>query len=121
MLNRRIWNSYVDKLREDLLEHHNNMKIEDFEFYDVVDNALADGVFEPLIIVCPTYNNESPEDSANFSLALELNRNYHNELINDLIPAAESTYTTYGESPLPEDMKATRDHRAFGGFSMGSR
>ena len=89
-------------------------------FKNVVDNAIADGVFEPLIIVCPTYNNESPEDSANFSLALELNRNYHNELINDLIPAVESTYSTYGESHLPENMKATRDHRAFGGFSMGS-
>jgi hypothetical protein len=46
----------------------------------VIDNAIMDGTVEPLIIVCPTYNNESPEDSANFSLALELNKNYHNEL-----------------------------------------
>jgi DNA-binding transcriptional LysR family regulator len=35
MLNRRIWNSYVNKIREDLLKHHNQISIVDFEFYDV--------------------------------------------------------------------------------------
>ncbi|MDR1325613.1 MAG: hypothetical protein LBK00_06220, partial [Treponema sp.] len=89
-------------------------------FKNVIDNAIADGAFEPLIIVCPTYNNESPQDSANFGLALELNRNYHNELVNDLIPAVESKYSTYAESPSPEDLMKSRDHRGFGGFSMGS-
>jgi hypothetical protein len=89
-------------------------------FKNVIDNAIAAGEFEPLIIVCPTYNNTSPEDSASFSLALELNRNYHNELLNDLIPAVESTYSTYAESTLPEDLMKSRDHRGFGGFSMGS-
>jgi hypothetical protein len=89
-------------------------------FKNVIDNAIADGAFEPLIIVCPTYNNESPEDSGNFSLALELNRNYHNELINDLIPAAESAYSTHAENTSPEDLIKSRVHRGFGGFSMGS-
>ena len=89
-------------------------------FKNVIDNAIAGGEFEPLIIVCPTYNNTSPEDSANFSLALELCRNYHNELLNDLIPAVESTYSTYAESTSPESLMDSRDHRGFGGFSMGS-
>jgi len=89
-------------------------------FKNIIDNAIAGGEFEPLIIVCPTYNNTSPEDSANFSLALELCRNYHNELLNDLIPAVESTYSTYAESTSPEDLTASRDYRGFGGFSMGS-
>ena len=89
-------------------------------FKNVIDNAIADGAVEPLIIVCPTYNNESPEDSASFGLALELCRNYHNELLNDLIPAVESTYSSYAESPSPEDLMGSRDHRGFGGFSMGS-
>ena len=87
---------------------------------NVIDNAIAAGEFESLIIVCPTYNNTSPEDSGNFSLALELNRNYHNELINDLIPAVEGAYSTYAESASPEHLMASRDHRGFGGFSMGS-
>jgi predicted alpha/beta superfamily hydrolase len=89
-------------------------------FKNVIDNAIANGAFEPLIIVCPTYNNESSDDSGNFGLALELNRNYHNELINDLIPAVESTYSTHTESTSPEDLRKSRNHRGFGGFSMGS-
>jgi enterochelin esterase-like enzyme len=89
-------------------------------FKNVIDNAPQSGEFEPLIIVCPTYNNTSPEDSGNFSLALELNRNYHNELLNDLIPAVENKYSTYAESVSQDDLIASRDHRGFGGFSMGS-
>ena len=80
-------------------------------FKNVVDHAIQNGEIEPMIIVCPTYNNETPEDSANYTLAFyTLTVNYHNELVNDLIPAVDSTYSTI----------ADRDHRAFGGFSMGS-
>lgn len=76
---------------------------------------------EPFIIVCPTYNNESPSDSGDYTLAFDtLTVNYHNELINDLIPAVEGKYSTYAETTSPEDIKKSRDHRAFGGFSMGS-
>lgn len=39
---------------------------------NVLDNAIADGKIPPLIVVCPTYNNTSGEDSANYSLALQL-------------------------------------------------
>lgn len=76
----------------------------------------------PLIIVCPTYNNtnENGRDSNNFSLAMQLTENYHNELINDLIPAVEGTYSTYAKSVSRDDLIASRDHRGFGGFSMGS-
>ena len=61
-------------------------------FKNVIDNAIQDGKMDRLIIVCPTYNNtnENRQDSANFSLALQLNQNFHNELNNDLIPAVES-------------------------------
>ncbi|MGN1203754.1 MAG: prolyl oligopeptidase family serine peptidase [Lachnospiraceae bacterium] len=89
-------------------------------FKNVMDHAIQNGEIEPLIIVCPTYNNTSSQDSSNFSLALTLTRNYHNELLNDLIPAAESTYSTYARSTSADDLKASRDHRGFGGFSMGS-
>ena len=81
---------------------------------------MADGKIEPMIVVCPTYNNESEEDSADYSLALQLTENYHNELVNDLIPAVEGTYSTYAEETSPEGLRASRDHWAFCGFSMGS-
>ena len=89
-------------------------------FKNVIDNAIANGDMQPLIIVCPTYNNTSPEDSASFSLALQLNENYHNELVNDLMPAVENQYSTWAEDTSAEGLAASRDHRGFGGFSMGS-
>lgn len=41
-------------------------------FKNVMDHAIQNGEIEPLIIVCPTYNNTSSQDSFNFSLALTL-------------------------------------------------
>ncbi len=76
----------------------------------ILDHGIANGEISPVIVVCPTYNNTSNEDSGNYGLALQLTDNYHNELVNDLIPAVDSTYST-----LPD-----REHRAFCGFSMGS-
>ena len=89
-------------------------------FKNVLDNAIAAGEIAPLIVVCPTYNNTSPNDSGNFSLALQLNENYHHELLNDLVPAVESSYCSYAENVSPDGLTASRDHRGFGGFSMGA-
>lgn len=91
-------------------------------FKNVIDNTIAAGEIKPLIIVCPTYNNtnENGLDSANFSLAMQLTRNYSNELLNDLIPAVEGTYSTYAASTSAYDLITSRDHRGFGGFSMGA-
>lgn len=90
-------------------------------FKNVLDNAIDSKKIRPLIVVCPTYNNESQKDSADYSLAFySLTVNYHNELVNDLIPSVEGTYSTYAAGTSPEDIKNSRDHRAFGGFSMGS-
>ena len=90
-------------------------------FKNVIDHAVSDGKMKPFIIVCPTSNNESPSDSGDYTLAYgTLTVNYHNELMNDLIPAVEGTYSTYADNVTPEGIKASRDHRAFGGFSMGS-
>lgn len=89
-------------------------------FKNVLDHAMEEGKIQPMIIVCPTYNNESEEDSSDYSLAIRLTDHYHNELVNDLIPAVEGTYSTYAEDTTLEGIQASRDHRAFGGFSMGS-
>lgn len=89
-------------------------------FKHIMDHAIEDGRIRPLIIVLPTYNNTSSSDSGSYSLALQLTDNFHNELVNDLIPAVESKYSTYAESTDAEGLAASRDHRGFGGFSMGS-
>lgn len=88
---------------------------------NIVDHAIEDGRMQPMIIVCPTYNNTSPDDSSDYGLALQLTDNYHNELMNDLIPAVESRYSTFADDTTPEALTASRDHRAFGGFSLWKR
>jgi hypothetical protein len=91
-------------------------------FKNVIDHAVAAGDIRPLIIVCPTYNNtnENGRDSNSFSLAMQLTENFPNELLNDLIPAVEGRYRTFAATTRREDVIASRDHRGFGGFSMGS-
>ena len=89
-------------------------------FKNVIDNAIQDGNIKPLIIVLPTYNNTSENDSSDYSLAIQLTNQFHNELVNDLIPAVESKYSTYAKDTTPQGLKVSRDHRGFGGFSMGS-
>ncbi len=94
-------------------EHPNVLK-------NVIDHGIQEGKMKPMIVVCPTYNNESPEDSGDYGLALRLTDNYHNELVNDLIPAVEGKYRTYAEGTSLKELKESRDYRAFAGFSMGS-
>lgn len=90
------------------------------ELKNVLDHAIQDKNMPPVIVVCPTYNNTSPEDSADYGLALRLTDNYHNELANDLIPAVEEKYSTYAEGTSAQELRESRSHRAFAGFSMGS-
>lgn len=90
------------------------------ELKNIIDHAIQDEKMAPVMIVCPTYNNTSPEDSADYGLALQLTDHYHNELVNDLIPVVEGKYSTYAEGTSPKELIESRSHRAFAGFSMGS-
>ena len=76
---------------------------------------IESGELEPTIVVTPSYyqNNHSGQDGA-------LTENFHHELVGDLIPAVESKYHTYAETTDAEGLQKSREHRAFGGFSMGS-
>lgn len=84
------------------------------EMMKILDNMIANGQLEPMIVVTPTWTVEGNSDM--FGLV----KNFHNELINDILPAVESKYNTYTASTSAADLKASRAHRAFGGFSMGS-
>ncbi|AEV68181.1 sugar-binding protein [Acetivibrio clariflavus] len=83
------------------------------ELKRIIDNMIAKGDIEPLIVVTPTFNggeNNLGENVAKF----------YKELMKDIIPLVESKYNTYAEDTTLEAIKASREHRAFGGFSMGS-
>lgn len=81
----------------------------------ILDHMIENGEIDPMIVVTPTFypNNSSGPEA-------ELTANFHNELLLDLIPAIENTYHTYAETTNLEGLKNSREHRLFGGFSMGS-
>ncbi|MDV4151160.1 alpha/beta hydrolase-fold protein [Clostridium sp. AL.422] len=100
------------------------------ELKNILDNMIANGDIQPLIVVTPTFygvkndlkNDEklSHVEILDHPLPIVETQYFHDELINDLIPFVETKYNTYTASDNKEDLKATREHRAFGGFSMGS-
>ncbi len=88
---------------------------------DVLDHLIAEGALEPLIVVMPTFYPDDRNITTNgMADAIELTRTFHKELRRDLIPAVETTYNTWLESPDSAGVTASRNHRAFGGFSMGA-
>ncbi|MGN7222424.1 alpha/beta hydrolase [Curtobacterium flaccumfaciens] len=85
---------------------------------NLLDHMIEDGQIDPVIVVTPTFY---PDDDSSMDLhyAGELDRQFHVELEDDLMPAVESRFRTYATTADTEGFRASRDHRAFGGFSMG--
>lgn len=89
------------------------------EFKKILDHMIEDGKLKPLLVVTPSfYPNDNTDTSV--STAGVQTAKFHNELVNDLIPAVEGTYSTYAKTTDSEGLRVSREHRAFGGFSMGS-
>lgn len=87
------------------------------ELVRVVDNLIAEGKMDPMIIVSPTwYLGDQNNSGDNLN---DLVKNFRGELVETIIPLIEGKYNCYAESTSEADLKAARDHRAFGGFSMG--
>ncbi|MCR5121308.1 MAG: carbohydrate binding domain-containing protein [Ruminococcus sp.] len=79
----------------------------DAKMANMFDHMIMNGELEPLIVVCPTFNKCTAQT-------------FYKEWMQSLIPFVESKYSTYAESTSEADIKASRFHRAYGGFSMGS-
>lgn len=84
----------------------------------LLDQMIAHGDIDPMIVVTPSYNYGQP--TSNYADADPYCRALPQELVNDLIPVVESRYRTYAETTDAEGIEASRDHRAIGGFSMGA-
>lgn len=93
-------------------ENQDTIFSDDVNMKRILDNMIMNGDIEPMIVVTPTFNDGDGDMTANA-------QNFWNELRNDLIPAVEGKYNTYAKSTSPADLKASRAHRAYGGFSMG--
>lgn len=88
---------------------------------NVLDHLIAEGKMKPIIVVTPTFYDDDDNIGANkMDDAVALTRHFHIELQNDLIPAVEKKYNTYLEGSDSVAVTKSREHRAFGGFSMGA-
>ncbi len=106
---------------------------------NVLDNMMAQGLCKPMIIVTPDWNadlkgkkNKIEDDVAAAYAAKTGEPNigkrndlwclfFDQELLNDIIPLVESTFSTYaGGDTSAENLIATRDHRGIAGLSRGS-
>lgn len=85
---------------------------------NLFDNMIQHGDCKPFIAVSPTWDKDYR--SKGWSESTDEIAVFFNEYENDLIPAIESRYSTYAETTDHAGIVASRDHRAFGGFSLGS-
>ena len=80
---------------------------DDAKMANMFDHMIMNGELEPLIVVTPTFNKCEAQT-------------FYKEWLQSLIPFIEGKYSTYAKSTSQADLKASRYHRAYGGFSMGS-
>ncbi len=79
---------------------------------NALDNMIEVGVAEPFIMVCPTYYYDYETRGTDHQTFIQ-------EVRKDLMPAVESKYRTYAETVDDAGFIASREHRAFSGYSQG--
>jgi len=84
----------------------------------MLDHMIENGDTKPVIAVSPSFYNENT--GTDFSSSVSALRQFHQEFRYDLMPAVEGQFHTYASGTTQEELAASRDHRAFGGFSLGS-
>ena len=104
---------------------------------NLLDYMIMNGMCDPVIVVSPCFYSEIDSleisgdqlrayaaeigDKNLGSLAAMETWFFQYELRNDIIPLIENKYSTYaGGDMSDESLIASREHRAFAGFSMGS-
>ncbi len=90
-----------------------NTVFADNKLPNILDHMIMNGELEPLIVVAPTFNG-CPTNDGNMGAGT-----VWDEMRRSIIPFVEGKYSTYAESTSEADLKASRYHRAYGGFSMG--
>lgn len=79
----------------------------------MIDRMIDSGELQPLLVCALSYYTEYCGD------ATENCRSFPLELTRDVMPAFETKYRTHALSADAAGFAASREHRAFGGFSMG--
>lgn len=103
------------------LMHGWTMTAEDFAqdaMCTLFDNMISHGDIPPMIIVSATFDAENASQS--FGRSVNEIAVFHEDFRKDLVPAVEGRYHTWAADTTEEALKASRTHRAFGGFSLGA-
>ena len=87
-------------------ENENTIFSDDVNLDRILDHMIMNGELEPLIVVTPTFNKCAADK-------------FYEEFRKSVVPFVEGKYSTYAESTSEADLRASRMHRAYGGFSMG--
>lgn len=75
---------------------------------NMMDHMIENGEVDPMIVVFPTWNKSGADK-------------FYGEFRQSVVPFVEGKYSTYANKDTSEaSLKASRMHRAYGGFSMGS-
>ncbi len=87
----------------------------------VVDKLEASGEVSPTIVVFATYYPDRSFATDDYEDDYALNRFFATSEIDTLMNAVETRYTTFAHGDTSDaSLRASRRHRAFGGFSMGA-
>ncbi len=81
---------------------------------NALDNMIEAGIAQPFIMVFPTYYYDYEKRAFDLDL-------FQEEMRRDIMPMVEGTLRTYAETPDDAGFAASRDHRAFAGYSNGCR
>lgn len=88
---------------------------------NIADELIQDGKMGPMLIVSVTYY--PPEEicmSKGMDSTINYIRHFHREMREYIIPAVGRKYNTHLQSFDDASISATRQNRAYGGFSMGA-
>lgn len=85
---------------------------------NIFDWLIYEKKTKPFIAVAVTWDYEN--SVRDFDTSLKQILQFHQEFRQDIVPAVEAKYNTYAESIDAKGLRASRNHRAFGGYSMGS-
>lgn len=88
-------------------ENENTIFSNDVKLGQMLDHMIMNGELEPMIVVTPTFNKCQAQT-------------FYKEFRESVVPFVEGKYSTSAKSTSAADIAASRMHRAYGGFSMGS-
>ena len=90
------------------------------KFQCLLDNMIAEGSLKPLIVVAASYyTSEGITGFMPLDQQVVITSSFPRELVEDIIPTVESVLRTYAAATDPDSIRASRDHRAVAGFSLG--